>query len=133
MSLENVELVESGWAAFQRGDVGFLRELCRADVVIVQPPEVPDTKTYSGLAGVKEAVEDWPKQWQDFRFEVLEVIDISDDQAVSVTRHHGRGASSGIEMDAIVAYVHTITDGKLARLEMFFSKDQALSAAGPAE
>jgi ketosteroid isomerase-like protein len=133
MSQENVELVETTWSAFQRGDVGFMRQTCRPDVVIAQPPEVPDTKTYTGHDGVKEAVEDWPKQWEDFRFEVLEIIDVSKSQVVSVTRHHGRGASSGIKMDAIVAYVHTISGGKLARLEMFFSKEQALEATSGSE
>ncbi|MDX6588176.1 MAG: SnoaL-like domain [Solirubrobacterales bacterium] len=133
MSQENVELVGGGWAAFQRGDVAAMRADCHPDVLIVQPPEVPDTKTYSGLAGVKEAVEDWPKQWDDFQFEVLELIDFNDTQVVSVTRHRGRGAMSGIEMDAIVAYVHTIREGKLMQLDMFFSKEQALEAAGQQE
>ena len=133
MSQENVELVEGTWAAFQRGDVAAMRATCHPDVLIVQPPEVPDTKTYSGLAGVKEAVEDWPKQWDDFQFEVLELIDVSDTQLVSVTRHRGHGAMSGIEVDAIVAYVHTIRDGKLTRLDMFFSKEQALEATGLTE
>jgi ketosteroid isomerase-like protein len=130
MSQENVEMVGDGWAAFQRGDVAAMRVNCHPDVLIVQPPEVPDTKTYSGLAGVKEAVEDWPNEWDDFQFDVLELIDVSDNEVVSVTRHRGRGAKSGIEMDAIVAYVHTIRDGKLTRLDMFFSKEQALEAAG---
>jgi ketosteroid isomerase-like protein len=133
MSQENVEPVEGTWAAFQRGDVAAMRATCHPDVLIVQPPEVPDTKAYSGLAGVKEAVEDWPKQWDDFQFEVLELIDVSDTQLVSVTRHRGHGTMSGIEVDTIVAYVHTIRDGKLTRLDMFFSKEQAFEAAGLSE
>jgi ketosteroid isomerase-like protein len=133
MSQENMELVAGGWAAFQRGDVEAMRADCHPDVLIVQPPEVPDTKTYSGLAGVKEAIEDWPNEWDDFQFEVLELIDVSNTQLVSVTRHRGHGAMSGIEMDAIVAYVHTIRNGKLTRLDMFFSREQALEAAGLAE
>jgi ketosteroid isomerase-like protein len=130
MSEANVELVAGAWAAFQRGDVAAMRANCDPDVLIVQPPEVPGASTYSGLAGVKEAVEDWPGQWDDFRFDVLELIDVSDTQVVSVTRHRGHGPISGIEMDAVVAYVHTIRNGKLTRLDMFFSREQALDAAG---
>jgi len=33
-------------------------------------------------------------------------------------------------MDLEVFYVHRARDGKLARLEMFFSREQALEAAG---
>ena len=36
------------------------------DLVLVQPPEVPDAKTYEGPAALVEAMEDWPKQWEDF-------------------------------------------------------------------
>jgi ketosteroid isomerase-like protein len=133
MSEENVELVETLWDAFQRGDIDTMRGASRSDVVIVQPSELPDSKTYVGHEGVKEAVEDWPKQWDDFRFEVLEIIDISDSQVVSVTRHHGRGAVSGIEVNTIIAYIHTITDGKVARIDMFMSREQALEAAGLSE
>jgi ketosteroid isomerase-like protein len=133
MSRENVELVETLWDAFQRGDIDTMRGASRSDVVIVQPSELPDSKTYVGHEGVKEAVEDWPKQWDDFRFEVLEIIDISDSRVVSVTRHHGRGAVSGIEVNTIIAYIHAITDGKVARIDMFMSREQALEAAGLSE
>jgi hypothetical protein len=35
-------------------------------------------------------------------------------------------------MDFEVFYVSRHPDGQLARMEMFFSRDQALAAAGPA-
>ncbi len=133
MSQENVELVELGFDAFQRGDVEAMREGSHADVVIVQPPEVPDAKSYEGHAGIAAAFEDWPSQWEDFRFELLEVIDVSDTTLVAVTRQRGRGAHSGIEMDITVAFVNTMRDGKLARMEMFFNRAQALEAAGVPE
>ena len=133
MSQEHVELVETLWDAFQRGDIDTLRGASRSDIVIVQPSELPDAKTYVGHEGVKEAVEDWPKQWDDFRFEVLEISDVSETQVVSVTRHRGRGAVSGIEVNAIIAYVLTITDGKFARIDMFVSREQALEAVGLSE
>lgn len=62
---------------------------------------------------------------------MIEIIDVSEDMVVSVTRHKGRGRESGIEMDFEVFYVHRGRAGKLERLEMFFSREQALEAAGP--
>jgi ketosteroid isomerase-like protein len=129
MSQENVELVETLWDAFQRGGIDTMRGVCHANIVIVQPSELPDPKTYVGHEGVKEVVEDWPKEWDDFQLEVLEIIDAGDSQVVSVTRHRGRGVVSGVEVDTIIAYVLTITDGKFARIDMFVSRDQALEAA----
>jgi ketosteroid isomerase-like protein len=73
---------------------------------------------------------DWPTQWEDFRLDLTEVLDVSDDLYVAVTRHRGRGRESGVEMDFEVFYVHRLCDGKLARLDMFFTREQALKAAG---
>jgi ketosteroid isomerase-like protein len=59
------------------------------------------------------------------------IIDAGDDVVVSVTRHRGRGRESGLEMDFEVFYVQRVRQGKLSRLEMFFSREQALEAAAP--
>jgi ketosteroid isomerase-like protein len=126
-----VELVRQGFDAFERGDVEAMREGSHPDVVIVQPPEVPDAKSYEGHAGIAEAFEDWPSQWEDFHMDLLEVVDVNDTQVVAIARQRGRGAHSGIEMDFNVAYLNTFRDGKLARMEMFMSREQALAAASP--
>ena len=125
-----MELVRGGFDALAQGDLDTVDERTTADVVIVQPPEVPDAKSYEGRAAVAQAWADWPAQWEDFRLDLLEIIDVADEVAVSVTRHRGRGRESGIEMDFQVFYVHVGRDGKLARMEMFFTREQALEAAG---
>lgn len=130
MSRESVENPKRAWEAVQRGDVAWLQEMSTPDLVMVQPPEVPDAKTYEGRDAVAEALKDWPAQWEEFGVDVIEIIDVSDDVLVSVTRHRGRGRRSGIEMDWTVFYVHHGRDGKLTRMEMFLSREQALEAAG---
>ena len=130
MSQEGVEQVKRGFEALRRGDMAWFEDWTTPDVVIVQPPEVPDAKSYEGRTAVAQAWEDWPNQWEDFRLDLVEIIDVSDDVVVSVTRHRGRGRESGIEMDFQVFYVHRARDGKLARMEMFFTREQAYDAAG---
>jgi uncharacterized protein len=128
MTQENVELVRAGYAAWERGDLDVIVERADPEIEIVQPPEVPDAKTYRGKAGVIEAFADWPKQWDEFRAELMEVIDVSDTKAVSVARHYLR--ARGMDVEQEVAYVHTFRDGLVVRWEMFFSREQALEAAG---
>jgi ketosteroid isomerase-like protein len=130
MSQENVELARKTWAAVQRGDYTVAQQLLTADAVIVQPPEVPDAKTYRGREAIRRGWEDWPKQWDDFRLDLIDVIDVSDDVVISVTRQRGRGRESGIDMDFEVYFVAHGRDGMTNRLEMFFSREQALKAAG---
>ena len=126
-------MVRRGFDAVLVGDMEMFNGLTTPDLVLVQPPEVPDAKTYEGTGAIVEAMEDWPNQWEDFRMDLTEVIDVADEVAVSVTRHRGRGKKSGIEVDFEVFYVSRGRDGKLARLEMFFKREQALEAAGLTE
>ena len=128
MSQENVELVREGYAAWERGDIDRIVELSAPDVEIVQPSEVPDSKTYLGKTGVVEAFADWPKQWDEFRSELLEVIDVSDTKAVSVVRQYLRARD--IDMEHEMASVHTLRDGLVVHWEMFFTRAEALEAAG---
>ncbi len=61
--------------ALERGDLAWFEQWTTPDVVIVQPPEVPDAKSYEGRTAVAEAWADWPAQWEDFRLDLIEIIE----------------------------------------------------------
>ena len=65
-----------------------------------------------------------------FKVEPLEVIDAGEDQVVAVLRISGRAKLSGVETDLTFAVVNTIRDGKIARGREYWTKEQALEAAG---
>jgi hypothetical protein len=81
MSQENVEIVRESLtvtaylAAIRDGDFGPLLVHFDPEVLVNQPPELPDAKSYRGHNGVVEALGDWPSQWDEFRADILEVID----------------------------------------------------------
>jgi ketosteroid isomerase-like protein len=125
-----VELVRQLWDAFQRRDAAWMVARCTEDLVIVQPVDIPDTRTYTGPAAVAEMLGDWPMEWEDFRAEPAEISELTDDIVLSVSRNRGRGRTSGVAVDIQVFYVHHMRDGKMARLEMFFDRAAALKAVG---
>jgi ketosteroid isomerase-like protein len=125
-----VELVRQLWDAFQRGDIEWMVEQCTPDVVIAQPPETPDATVYAGPTALIEAVEGFPRDWEGFRVALTEVLDVSDEVVLSVCRNRGRGRISGLEMDMDMFYVHRIHAGKMARMQIFLSREQAMQAAG---
>ena len=129
MSQENVEFVRQLWDAFQRGDIAWMVEQCTPDVVIAQPPETPDATVYVGRTALIEAAEGFPRDWEGFRVDLTEVIDVSDEVVLSVCRNRGRGRISGLEMDIDMFYVHQIYEGRMARMQIFLSREQALRAA----
>ncbi len=58
MSEENVEIVRRAYAAWARGDIQAIVDLCDPEVVIAQPAQVPDSKSYRGHPGVVATFED---------------------------------------------------------------------------
>jgi hypothetical protein len=56
MSQEGVELIKRGFEEIKRGNLFWAEEMTHPDVVMVQPPEVPDAKTYEGRTAWVEAV-----------------------------------------------------------------------------
>ena len=68
MSRENVEIVESAFDAWDRGDTQAILELCDEDIVVIQAPELPGVPArQNGHSGVLEAFALWPGYWDDFR------------------------------------------------------------------
>jgi ketosteroid isomerase-like protein len=59
----------------------------------------------------------------------IETIDAGSD-VVAITRHHGTGRASGVTVAALVAYIFTVRDGKLARMRIFNTRSEAVQAAG---
>ncbi len=61
-----------------------------------------------------------------------EFIDLGRDVVV-VLRISGRGAQSGVPVDAQIVTVWTIEDGRAVRARAFTSREEALKAAGRSE
>jgi ketosteroid isomerase-like protein len=134
MSQENVDLVQTAFAAFIRGDTDAVLQLCAEDIVTTQPPELPGVPPHQyGHSGVLEAFAIWPEQWDEYRIEPPRVIADPGDHVVVAARTAGRGKQSGVEVEMEFAFVFTVHEGKLAEWRIFVSEDQALKAAGLSE
>lgn len=131
MSEANVEIVRNAFAAFDRGDTEGVLRLCDEDIVITQPPELPDAPAEQrGHRGVVEAFALWPEQWDDFRIDILEIAAAPDDKVFVASRTRGRGKQSGVEVEMEFSYVFTIRDAKISEWRLFVREDQAREAAG---
>jgi ketosteroid isomerase-like protein len=80
-------------------------------------------------------VEDWVEKFDDVRLEPVEVIDAGDDRVIAVMRSSGRpkGTSAEAELTLSYAVVCTIRDGKIARGREYWTREEALEAAGLSE
>jgi uncharacterized protein len=130
MSQRNVDIVRSFHEAFGAGDRAEWRMHFAPDIDWdVTASTMPLAKVYRGHKGVEDFFRDWLGTWDDFRMNTLEVIDAGD-SVVVVFQQTGRGRTSGIEVDRLFHAVYDLRDGKVVRLRLFDSREEALAAAG---
>ena len=131
MSQENVESVGDAAAAFNRGDLNAWWEYWAEDIDYRAVEGAPDDHgPIQGKEAMREYVQDWLDTFDDFRFEPVEITDAGKDKVIAVIRISGRAKLSGVETDLTFAIHYTIRDGKIARGREYWTRDEALEAAG---
>jgi ketosteroid isomerase-like protein len=86
----------------------------------------------AGLRGLREIWLEWLAPWESYRVEVQDVLDAGD-QAVVMIRDFGRQKGSQAEVSITAGAVWTVRDGRIARVEFYSDRAEALEAAGLSE
>jgi ketosteroid isomerase-like protein len=132
VSQKNVELARETYEAFNRSDLESVLRLCVPDVEVHDPPEMPDSAIHRGHEAV---MRDWQRtfdSFEEFSVEVEQYRDLGDDLLVFV-RYRGRGRESGAPVEASMAHLLTIREGKFVRMRQFLDREKALETAGLSE
>jgi ketosteroid isomerase-like protein len=133
MSQANVEIVRRMYDAWKRGDFEVALSYIHSDVQWSEPPDNPGARTWSGHEGVRGALTTWMGAWEDFRYEIRELIDCGDDRVLLSARQTGRGKGSGIEISEENFSLYEVREGKIVNQRMFRHRAEALEAAGLAD
>ena len=133
MSQENVEIVRRAYAAYDEGGLDAIAEFWHPDINYRAAEGALDDV---GLMEGPEALRDYYRQWEEtfdgMRIEVEELIDAGD-QVVAVVRGFARMKESDAEVDIRYAVVFTARDGKVATGREYWTREEALEAAGLSE
>ncbi len=86
-----------------------------------------------GKDAVRAWLQDWIDMFDEFRMELVELVDASEDTLVVAERYGGRAKLSGVDTDSTVWTVLTLRDRRIARGREYPSREQALEAAGLSE
>src|SRR5829696_1777876 len=131
MSEENVKTVRDAAEAFKRGDLDTWAGYLADDIDHRTAEGAPDDPgPIHGKDAVRAYVQDWQDTFDDFVSEPVELIDAGEDNVVAVTRISGRAKLSGVETDLTYAALYTLRDGKIVRGREYWTRDEALEAAG---
>jgi ketosteroid isomerase-like protein len=128
VSAENVELVETALAAWNRGELERFGAHVAEDIVWLEVTgwvenEGQEVRGREVLLRNHQRLLD---AWETYRLELQETYAV-DDRVIAVVREVGRGRASGVEVDGLWGYVITVSDGKLARVEAYRDPEKALS------
>ncbi len=131
MSQENVGLVKVLHDGWSRGDFSVGTDFLTADFRWQQHAEAVEPGLRSG-AQIGETLRNIFAVYENYRIEPDEFIDAGD-KVVVVARIRATAKESGISVDQRFSFVWTALAGKLARIEVFTERAEALEAAGLAE
>jgi len=129
MSQENVDVVRAIYSAWQLGDYRAALERFDEHVEWFGPPDFSNSGVGRGHDGVRRALGTWIGAWDDYQFDLRELID-SGDRVLAAGWQRGRGKGSGVEVSEEIFSVWTLRARKVIRQRMFRDRGQALEAAG---
>ena len=126
MAEANVEALQRGYDALNRGDLSVVLDLLHPDIEWHEPGDSPEAGTHHGRDSFERFFRSWIDSFDEFRVVPEKVVERGND-LVAVVRQGGRGRASGVEIEIRLAHVWTIEDGRAVRWEAVPSPAQALS------
>jgi ketosteroid isomerase-like protein len=126
---DNVELIESLWEAFGRGDLDTVVEGVAEDAEIVFPESVPWGGSNVGPDGFRQVLVDLYSRFAEFKAKPEMILGADDDHVVVVASLSGRG-KGGARLVSRVVWLYRLRGGKVIRGEAFPDTARILDALG---
>jgi ketosteroid isomerase-like protein len=123
------EIAQEAFAAFNRGDIDAVLELCDPEIVIRDPERTG--RTFRGPDGVREFFEEWLENWQEYRSEPVEFAESGDGMLVHA-KQTGKGKLSGIEINQDLFITFRMREGKFIEYQLYTERENALASLGAA-
>ena len=135
MSQENVEFAQRSYEAFnemlRRGEVErpLIESTWTRDCVLKPSGLLPESAEMHGHDGIARFIRNQMEAFDELRVETLEFLDAGERVVVPV-RFGGKARYTGMDVAFEIVHVLTLRDGRVARLDMFQDRAEALEAVG---
>ena len=126
-------IVEGILDHWSRGDFRATAGLLSDDVESIWGEPPGDDIVCHGPAEVARHFRAFLANWSEFRVEAQELIPLDGANVLVLGVQRGKGAASGVEIDARVHIVFKLTGQQIAGTYWFFDREKALRAAGLGE
>lgn len=127
---EKLEAVQRGYAYFA-ATRDFDPDLLTEDFVwdMTHFRGWPEDQRYVGVEGARRFLATWLEAWDDWEFDVDELIE-ADELVVALCTQRARSKGSSVPVEMRFAQVWAVRDGREARMEMYSDQAEGLAAAG---
>lgn len=106
-----------------------LLALCTPDIRVDASRRVFNPDVYEGLDGMRRMIREISEAWEDFAETNVEILDAGE-RIVELQTISGRGRASGIAVESDGALIWTVREGRVAQVEVFADRAEALAEAG---
>jgi ketosteroid isomerase-like protein len=131
MSQENVDLVRSISAPWERGDFSSV-EWAHPEIEFAIA-DGPAPGSWTGLAGMLEGWREFLSAWEHWCGEADEYRALDGERVLGFFHFSARGKASGLEVGDVRtrgAFLYQLRDDKVIRLVLYWDGDHALEAMG---
>jgi uncharacterized protein len=128
MTAGNVELLERGYAALQRGDLDAMLEMLDPEVEIRDRPESPDAGVYHGRDGALQVLGLNDEAFESFELAPERFVEIGG-HVVVILMLRVRGRESGVPVEERIAHLWTVRESRATRMQVYSEPDDAIAEA----
>ena len=132
MSQENVETLRAAYEAFSRRGWDALTRIAHPDFELKVPDRFPVAGTYRGPEEARRFFAEFLEPFDEVIVEPERFFEQGNRIVVFLLLRHRPKASSAVA-DIRIGHLWTMRDGKVARLEIFPEREEALEAVGLSE
>ena len=145
MSKENVETLRRVWKdaslsdspikvdALDPNSVAVILKSLAPEVEFHEDARFPEADIYRGVESIREYWEGFTGTFDQFVFEVEDLVDLGGDRVLVLLTLTIRGRGSGAAAEERPGWIFTVRDGLTVRIDAVFDRNDALEAAGLSE
>jgi ketosteroid isomerase-like protein len=125
---ENLDLVRSIFAAWERGDYGST-DWADPEIVFVLA-DGPEPGRWTGVAGLAEYWREFLQTWNDFRLGDNGSRELDDGRVLVSLLLSGRAKASGLALEQAATAIFDACDAKVIEIVYYNDRDRALADLG---
>jgi ketosteroid isomerase-like protein len=126
----NLDLVRTFMRTVNDDAMDIAGSLVHPEIEYSEASDLPGAAHVSGSDELLSYFYGWRKNWSEWDWREEEILDLPPDRVLVVATLRLRGLRSGIWVERRWAYIFTVRDGLILRLDSYNTRDEALAAIG---